>query len=209
MKLSCVCPIWKRPQRTIRAIESVLAQNFVGAETLFIGDNCPLFQEKLDDGTFAEYAKQAEAKGNKFIFKNLTERGSGWGHMARLEGINLATGRYICFLDNDDVLKPNHFENYYSFMESHPDADAGYVNAYTVTWNKERNACLSQGGIGNAELIFKADILKQEYQPDAEYEHDWRLVKRMLDKKYKFVKSSSPATYMIMSIPNFRETGID
>jgi glycosyltransferase involved in cell wall biosynthesis len=209
MKISCVCPIWKRPQRTIRAIESVLAQNFNEWEALFIGDNCPEFQKRLEDGTFKKYEEQALAKGGKVIFENLPERGSGWGHMARKRGIELATGKYICFLDNDDVLKPNHFQSYYSFMESHPDADAGYVNAYTVPWNKERDACLSQGGIGNAELIFKSEILKKEYQPDAEYEHDWRLVKRMLDKNYKFVKSKSLSTYMIMSIPNFRETGID
>jgi len=209
MKISCVCPIWKRPQRTIRAIESVLAQNFIGAETLFIGDACPLFQAKLDDGTFAKYAEQAEAKGNKFIFKNLTERGNGWGHIARLEGIALATGKYICFLDNDDMLLPNHFESYYSFMESNPDIDAGFFNAYTMPWKKQRISCLSRGGIGNAELIFKAEALKKEYEPDAEYEHDWRLVERMLKKGYKFKKSNDRSTYMIMSIPNFRETNID
>lgn len=209
MKLTCICPCWARPQRTIRAIESVLAQTFTGAETLFIGDNCPLFQEKLDDGTFAKYAEQAEVNGNKMIFKNLTERGGGWGHMARKEGIEMAEGKYICFLDNDDFLKPNHFESYYSFIESHPDADAGYVNAYTVPWKKERNACLSRGGIGNAELIFKAQALKNEYQLDNQYEHDWRLVERMLKKKYVFKKSKAKATYMIMSIPNARETNID
>jgi GT2 family glycosyltransferase len=209
MKLTCICPCWARPQRTIRAIESVLAQNFTGAETLFIGDNCPLFQEKLDDGTFAKYAEQAEANGNKMIFKNLTERGGGWGHMARKEGIEMAKGKYICFLDNDDVLKPNHFESYYSFMESNPTFDAGYVNAYTVPWKKERNSTLSRGGIGNAELIIKTEVLQKEYQPDAKYEHDWRLIERMLNKNYKFVKSKNPSTYMIMSVPNFRETGID
>lgn len=209
MKLTLVCPCWKRPQRTIRAIESVLAQNFTGAESIFVGDACPLFQEKIDDGTFAEYSKLAEAKGNKMIFVNLKERGNGWGHMARKLGIEMAQGKYICFLDNDDVLKPDHFESYYSFMESHPETDAGYVNAYTVPWNKQRIATLSRGGIGNAELIFKSQVLKDNYQPDAEYEHDWRLVERMLKKGCKFVKSQNPSTYMIMSIPNYRETGID
>jgi glycosyltransferase involved in cell wall biosynthesis len=129
--------------------------------------------------------------------------------MGRLRGIEMAEGKYICFLDNDDVLKPNHFTNYYNFMEENPDADAGYFNAYTKPWNKERNAALVQGGIGNAELIFKADVIKKEYQPDGEYEHDWRLVKRMLDKKYKFKKCVLPSTYIIMSIPNFREKDID
>ena len=73
MKLTLVCPCWKRPQRTIRAIESVLAQDFTGAETIFVGDACALFQEKIDDGTFAKYSELAEAKGNKMIFVNLTE----------------------------------------------------------------------------------------------------------------------------------------
>jgi len=209
MKITCICPCWKRPQRTIRAIESVLAQDFEGAEILFIGDACPLFQEKLDDGTFKKYEELAAAKGNKMHFENLTERGGGWGHMARKRGIELATGKYICFLDNDDVLKPNHFSNYYGHMENNPDYVAGYLNAYTVPWNKERNSCLSRGGIGNAELIIKADVLKKMYQPDAEYEHDWRLVDRMLKNGYKFIKSKAKSTYMIMSIPNFRETGID
>ena len=121
----------------------------------------------------------------------------------------MSQGKYICFLDNDDVLKPNHFSNYFNFMEENPDADAGYFNAYTQPWKKERDACLTRGGIGNAELIFKADVLKKEYQLDAEYEHDWRLVERMLAKKYVFKKCKNPSTYIIMSIPNFRETTID
>ena len=56
MKLTCICPVWKRPQRTIRAIESVIAQEFEGYEMLFIGDACPLFQERIDDGTFEKYS---------------------------------------------------------------------------------------------------------------------------------------------------------
>jgi glycosyltransferase involved in cell wall biosynthesis len=209
MKLTCICPCWKRPQRTIRAIESVLAQQFNEWEAIFIGDACPLFQERLDDGTFKKYEEEALARGGKMIFENLTERGGGWGHLARKRGIELATGEYICFLDNDDVLKPNHFQNYYSFMEQNPELSFGYFNAYTQPWKKERNSALSRGGIGNAELIIKSEVLRKEYQPDAEYEHDWRLVERMMKKGYTFKKSKSPYTYIIMSVPNYREKDID
>lgn len=190
-------------------MKSVAEQNFEGAETLFIGDNCPLFQKQMDDGLFNIYIEQAASKGNIIKVMNLPEHHGGWGHMGRLEGIKMAQGKYICFLDNDDVLLPNHFTNYFTFMESNPDVDAGYFNAYTVPWKKERNAVLSRGGIGNAELIIKTDVLKKEYQPDAQYEHDWRLVERMMKKGYKFKKSSNPSTYRIMSIPNFREKDIN
>lgn len=209
MKLTCICPCWHRPKRTLRAIESVLAQNFQGWETLFIGDACPFFQEKIDDGTFAKYSEIAEKQGNVLTFINIPVHYGGWGHMGRLEGIKRAQGKYICFLDNDDMLKPNHFENYYSFMEENPDADVGYFNAYTKPWNVERKSTLTQGGIGNAELIFKAEVLKAEYEPDEKYEHDWRLVRRLLDKKYAFKKCLKPSTYLIMGVPNFREKDID
>lgn len=209
MKLTCICPVWKRPQRTIRAIESVVAQKFDGYEALFIGDKCPEFQKHLDAGTFKKYEEQVAATGNKILFHNMDEHFGGWGHGARKYGIDIAQGEYICFLDNDDVLEPNHFSNYVNFMEENPDVHVGYFNAYTKPWKKERDACLSRGGIGNAELMFKADCLKKEYQLDAEYEHDWRLVERMLAKKYVFKKCKNRSTYIIMGVPNFRETNID
>jgi len=68
---------------------------------------------------------------------------------------------------------------------------------------------LSRGGIGNAELIFKTDVLRKEYRLDAEYEHDWRLVDRVMKGGYKIKKSKAFPTYIIMSVPNYRETGID
>ena len=190
-------------------MKSVAEQEFEGAETLFIGDACPLFQKQMDDGLFNEYIEQAASKGNVIKVMNLPEHHGGWGHMGRLEGINMAQGKYICFLDNDDMLLPNHFESYYSFINADETLDAAFFNAYTMPWKKQRISVLGRGGIGNAELIFKAEVLKKEYEPDAAYEHDWRLVERMLHKKYKFKKSSNPSTYMIMSIPNFRETHIN
>ena len=85
MKITLICPCWGRPQRTLRALDSIVEQYFTGAEIIFIGDACPLFQERIDDGTFENYAKRIAEKGNTFIYKNLEERGKGWGHMARKE----------------------------------------------------------------------------------------------------------------------------
>jgi hypothetical protein len=209
VKLTCICPVWKRPQRTIRAIESVVAQKFDGYEALFIGDRCPEFQKHLDAGTFKKYEEQVAATGNKILFHNMDEHYGGWGHGARKYGIDIAQGEYICFLDNDDVLKPNHFANYYGFMQENPDIHVGYFNARTEPWKKNRVSCLSRGGIGNAELMIKTDVLKKNYRLDPEYEHDWRLVERMLNYGYKFKKSTAAPTYIIMSIPNYRETTID
>ena len=68
---------------------------------------------------------------------------------------------------------------------------------------------LTRGGIGNAELMFKTEVLRKEYRLDAEYEHDWRLVERMIKGGYLIKKSKAAPTYIIMSVPNYRETAID
>ena len=209
MKLSCICPCWGRPERTLRAIESVVNQNFIGYEAIFIGDRCPIFQKYLDNEIFEKYSKIALSKGNSLIFKNLSENYGGWGYKAREEGIKMAKGQYICFLDNDDVLKPSHFENYFSFMEEDPGAHVGYLNTYINSSKKERISYLWDGGIGHAELIIQANVLKENYILDNEYGHDWKLIKKLIEKGYTFKKSNSPATYVIMGIGDNRERNID
>ncbi len=207
--ITLIMPCYKRPLRTLRALDSIMNQKFDNWEAIIIGDKCPEFQKNIDSGLFENYTDNANLEGNSLIFKNLEEHYGGWGSVCRGEGIKLATGQYICFLDNDDTLLDNHFSNYCSFMEDNPELDFGYFNAYTEPWKRERRSCLSRGGIGNAELIFKSEVLKKEYEVDLEYEHDWRLVDKLMKKGYKYKKCNNPCTYIIKSVPNYRETGID
>ena len=69
-KLSLCVPCYERPKRTIRALESVLAQDMNRWEAFFIGDGCHKFSKMCDEGVFEEYIKMAEEKGNKLIVKN-------------------------------------------------------------------------------------------------------------------------------------------
>ncbi len=204
--ITCVVPCYGRPERTIRALYSVVKQNIDDWEAIFIGDGCPFFQKNLEEGVFQKYKEEF---GDKLTFLNLNKNYGGWGTMARKVGIELAVGKYICFLDNDDVILPHHFLNYASFMEENQDLDFAYFNAYTSSFKKERKSFLSQGSIGNCELIFKSNVLKKEYELDFEYEHDWRLVDKLKKKGYLWKKCHSPATYIIKSIPNDREKEYD
>jgi len=209
MKLTCICPCWGRPARTLRAMESVANQYFEGAETIFIGDGCAEFQKLMDEGAFDKYIQLAKEKGNDIIVKNLDEHYGGWGSTARKIGIDMARGEYVCFLDNDDVLKPNHFSSYYTNMAGHKDAIVGHFNAFTQPLGDNRHSTLNEGGVGMCELVFKTHQLKHLYKIDNHYHHDWRLVERFIKANYKVQKFNVPRTYIIMSVPNFRETGID
>lgn len=204
MKLTCIVPCYERPERTIRSLESIISQEFNEEwEALFIGDGCYYFQKYIDDGTFDKYSKFPV----KFI--NLEKNYGGWGTMARKTGIDLAKGKYIIFLDNDDVLLNSHFENYYRFMYNNPDIDMGYFNTYVEPWQNKRDSYLGPCGIGHAELIIKSEILKKEYEIDYEYEHDWRLINKLINKGYTHLKCKNSPTYIIKGIPSSREIEID
>src|SRR6185436_3817978 len=186
--ITLIVPCYKRPQRTLRALESIIKQDLNGWEAIFIGDNCPDFQKFIDDGIFHRYSRDEKLEGNSLTFINLEEHHGGWGSYCRGEGIKLAKGKFICFLDNDDIILNNHLSNYSSFMEANPEVDIAYFNARTEPWKKDRISTLSRGGIGNAELCLKSLVLKLEYDVDNQYEHDWRLVDKLMKKKYNIKK---------------------
>lgn len=205
--LSCIIPCYGRPQRTLRALDSVVAQTFKARwEAIFIGDGCPFFQQNIDDGVFQDYSNRFPGK---LIFKNLEKNYGGFGAIARKEGIDTAEGKYICFLDNDDVLLPNHFENYYMFMKANPDIDVGYFNSYIDPWKRERKTYLGPDAVGHSEIIVKAEILKKEYIPNYEYGHDWTLIDSLIKKGYTHSKCRNPPTYIIKGLGDSRETSID
>lgn len=209
MKLTCICPVWGRPLRTIRAMECVVNQTLNGWETIFVGDGCPIFQKNIDDGMFDKYKKIAENNGNTLIINNLDRHYGGWGYVARKNGLDIATGEYTIFLDNDDIILNNHFENYYTFMKNKTHIDVGYFNVFMKDDSFVRVSHLAPDRIGHAELIIKTDVLKKEYVLDRKYGHDWKLIDRMIYRGYKFEKSMNTPTYIVKGFPSLREGGID
>lgn len=197
-RLTLICPCYKKPQRTLRAIESVLKQDLNGWEAFFIGDGCEIFQQMMDDGIFSSFSEQALKNGNECYFVNLAEHTGFWGFQARNVGIDLARGKYIVFLDNDDVLMPNHFKNYLSAIEN-TDADMVYFNSYIEPLNSIRDADLRYGSIGHSEIIVKTEKLKG-YKQKPEYGHDWGMIEFLVRSKANIKKSEAEPTYIIKAI---------
>jgi glycosyltransferase involved in cell wall biosynthesis len=197
-KISVCCPCFMKPQRTIRAIESVLNQDINDWEALFIGDGCPQFERFMDDGTFSAYSEKALENGNEMHFINLKEHKGGWGYAARNVGFRLARGQYIVFLDNDDVIATNHFRNYLSEIEN-TDADMVYFNSYIDPIDTVRESELRFGCIGHSEIIVKTELLKNFIQKP-EYGHDWAMIEHLIRKNALIRKSNNEPTYIVKEI---------
>ncbi|MGL5427016.1 MAG: glycosyltransferase family 2 protein [Cetobacterium sp.] len=95
-KVSVIIPTYKRSEFLKRAIESVLEQSYKNIEIVVVDDN-------LNDSSYRLKTEiiMLEYKNNiKIIYlKNSENKG---GALSRNEGIKVATGKYITFLDDDD-----------------------------------------------------------------------------------------------------------
>jgi glycosyltransferase involved in cell wall biosynthesis len=207
-KVALIVPCFERPERTIRALDCVMAQDLNGWEAYFVGDCCPNIQNLIDSGKAHDYINAAKEKGNKLAIFNLPIHYGGWGYQGRNTCVRLCSADYIMFMDNDDVILPNHMSSYYNAI-SNTDNDFMYFNSITKFNNSIRDTKLEFGLIGHSELIIKTDFLKRMPPHSSAYGHDWTLISNMLNAGAKYEKSTKPATYVVMGAGENRETGID
>ncbi len=113
MLFSIILPTYNRAKMLPVAIESVLLQEYTNWELIIV-----------DDGS-TDNTKQVVQQYNdnriKYIWQENQERSA-----ARNNGINKASGNYICFLDSDDYLLSNHLAEFYSCIEQNGEKFAIY-----------------------------------------------------------------------------------
>jgi glycosyltransferase involved in cell wall biosynthesis len=208
MRLSVSMPCYGRPQRTIRAINCIANQSINGWEALVIGDGCPVMQDFIDSDYFEDIIEMCSYNGNDLIIQNNPVNQGGHGFAITNMNIEEAQGKYFTFFANDDIILPNHFENYLSQIEG-TDYDFVYFNSEVKPNNSLRIAQLQYGSIGHSELIVRTDFLRQMPTHNEHYGHDWALIQSMmLNGKHKKAENC-PATYHVMSLSDNREQGID
>lgn len=208
MELTVCVPCFGRPERTKRLIEQVANQTVGNWEAYFIGDGCPDFQNILESGYFDNIRKSIRQENCALITSNMPNRTAGWGYAIRNKIKELASGRYFIYLDNDDCIKENHFENYLSGIKD-TDYDFVYYNTITAFNNLTRYSRLEFGMIGHSELIIKTEFLKRMPPHSSAYGHDWTLISNMIHSGAKYTKSENEPTYMVMGAGNTREANID
>ena len=106
--VSIVIPVFNTELYLIECIESVIKQTFEDWELILIND----FSTDNSQNIIDAYAD----KDSRIIsIKNESNLGSG---PTRNKGIESARGRFLCFLDSDDIWQPNKLELQLQFMES-------------------------------------------------------------------------------------------
>ena len=208
MRLSVSMPCYGRPQRTIRAINCIANQTINGWEALIIGDGCPVMQDFIDSDYFKDLIEMCSYNGNDLIIDNNPVNQGGHGFAITNNNIKIAQGKYFTFFANDDIILPNHFENYLSQIEN-TDLDFVYFNSEVKPTNSTRISRLEYGMIGHSELIIRTEFLRQMTTHNQHYGHDWALIQSMMQNGKHKKAENCPATYHVMSLSDRREQGID
>ncbi len=114
--VSVVIPVYNSGQEAYRAVQSVAKQTLLPREVILIDDASPKKEETK------QWLREIEKDfGDVLGIIVLYQEKNGGAGEARNAGWDIAKGRYIAFLDSDDIWHPKKLEVQYAFMESHPE----------------------------------------------------------------------------------------
>ncbi|WP_342547351.1 glycosyltransferase family 2 protein [Paenibacillus sp. FSL P2-0089] len=130
-RVSVVIPTFKRETNYLaRAIESIKNQSYKNIEVVIVDDNPPdsLFRTQVKD-FMQRYINDLD------VIYLMNKKNIG-GSLARNNGINVATGDYITFLDDDDEYLPEKIKRQLEFMLN-TGADMSFTDLKLVNEKKE------------------------------------------------------------------------
>lgn len=106
-KISVIIPFYNRVNWLLEAVDSVLQQTRNDFEIIMV-----------DDGSTEDVCLLSRYNDSRIFYIRQDNKGPA---EARNNGIKHARGKYIAFLDADDLFLPDKLEVQYQYMEQHPE----------------------------------------------------------------------------------------
>jgi len=178
--VSCIITTYNRPKLVGRAIESVLGQSYSSIELIIIDDH----SNELYDEVKELYSANVKVRFHRNA-KNLGLAAS------RNVGINLSNGKYVAFLDDDDVWMKDKLKKQISYLETNKDfigcssSHIESVSKKTIKIDKEVYRFEDNTGFNYlgppSKLMLKKDIaLATMFDEEAKHAEDWDFYLRIL-----------------------------
>ncbi len=123
--ISIIVPVYNAEKYLLRCVDSIRNQTYTNLEIILVDDGSPDECPRMCD----EFSEQ-DAR-----VKVIHKQNAGQG-LARNDGLEIASGTYVTFVDSDDWISPDHIENLYNPLEKY-DADASLGNHTRVDTNGE------------------------------------------------------------------------
>tara|TARA_R110000868_G_scaffold90110_1_gene250375 strand:+ start:11157 stop:12140 length:984 start_codon:yes stop_codon:yes gene_type:complete len=107
-KISVIVPVYKVEEVLEECIKSILSQSYENLEIILVDDGSPDKCGIICD----EFAKNE----NRIVVLHQENMGLS---MARNNGLKIATGKYVAFIDSDDTIEFNMFESMMDVLQKH------------------------------------------------------------------------------------------
>ena len=144
--VSIIIPTCNRPHFLKEALESVLSQTYKNYEIIVISDggkdDSPMINS-LDHGGKIIYLRQEESRGPS---------------ATRNTGLKAARGKYIAYLDDDDIYYPTHLETLVTFLERN-----NYRVAYTDSYQASQTWITDRYVITDKEIKYNFDFDRERF----------------------------------------------
>ncbi|HLY25446.1 MAG TPA: glycosyltransferase [Aggregatilineales bacterium] len=142
--ISVIIPTYNRAELLLTAVESVQHQTYRDFEIIVI-----------DDGSVDYTPSLANSFEDNIRYKRILH--SGRPAVARNAGLRLARGKYVAFLDSDDLWLPEKLERQVEILTNQPSTELVCSNAYDCTTSEPNSIRLylgpDQGASG--EVLFE------------------------------------------------------
>lgn len=198
--ISIIVPVYNSEKYLNKCIESILNQTHKNFELILINDGST-------DSSLSICNKYANLDSRIVVISKNNE-GAG---LARNEGLKIAKGDYIGFVDSDDYISPNMYEKmYHSAIENDADiVQCGYLKVdekdNIIAKSNYQNKIINQGELCFKEYckrknidnyspckIFKRNILGNIYFGNYSYSEDaYFIIQAFLNCKKLVVISSN------------------
>ncbi|HHE08099.1 MAG TPA: glycosyltransferase family 2 protein [Chlorobaculum parvum] len=195
--VSIILPTFNRAPHLADAIESVLAQSFIDWELIIIDDGS-------SDETFDVVDDYLQRHQNIRYLKHRNRKVA----LSRNAGIQASFGRYITFLDSDDLYLSGHLESRFLMMEQRPELaliSGGFVcegkpwvrdRHDPTTWVHVNDCILAATMFGQRELFIEIGGFRA-----LEYAEDPDLWDRAV-QHHNVLKINKPETYLYRRSPD-------
>ena len=125
-KVSVIVPVYKVEKYIEKSIRSICDQQYENLEIILVNDGTP-------DNSIEIAKKVAEETNTDIVVLN---KKNGGLPSARNGGIKQATGKYICFIDSDDMISPKHILDLVTACTKYK-AKVAYAD-FQLTYEKNR-----------------------------------------------------------------------
>lgn len=182
-KVSVVITTYKRKFEFKKAFESVIKQSYKNIEIIVVDDNV--------DEVYTNFVKQILSTYRNIIYiKNKKNMG---GALSRNVGLNVASGKYIAFLDDDDVYFEKKIEKQIECFKKSEINNLGIVYCHTIAVDSKENI------VETYAKNIRGDFLYENMLGTIAATTQWLCLKEVVDKVggFKDVPSKQDTTLLL------------